>query len=1295
MNLTYLDSLPRWVRWVLALLILTAYALAFVPLYNRFGDTVLVLSLLPVLLTSLLLGLWGGLLSAASVLVVTVLFLIGVGEASRDLVISAFSLIVLIFVGAAVGRLHDQRERAREQLVERRRAAEALGESERKYRSLFEASSDAIFLETLEGDVLDCNAAACEMFGYTKEESIGLNVADLIPADIAEMLPEVIEEHARTGGVFVEAVNRRKDGRLFPVEVSTRVVTIDGTERVIVYVRDITERKQAEEALRASEARYSDLYENANDIIFTVDLAGNFTSANRVAYTALGYGPEAVADSNLFEVLTPESAETALHLLRQAIEQGRDLSEQQPWELEAIRKDGTVRLFEVRTRLIWDDDQAVGFQGIARDITERRRVEARLHKRDRLLQGLAQISQELLRATEVKTALPTALRQLGEATVVSRVFLARNHLGPSGDLVFSWQHEWSAPGEIPRGREWQAVSYKEQGLDRWVELLGADRVIAELVEDLPLPERAALASKASRAVLMAPLFVSGEWWGFVGLDACDRAREWQPLEVEMVRTVARNVSSAIERERGQQQYQILSDAAAILTSTLDPEQVLDRILNQVGRMVPSDAANVMLIEGDEARIVRWRGYEQFGAEDYISSVRFSISGLENLRHMVEDREPTIIPDTQESESWIAVPGLEWLRSYASAPVSVRGEVVGFLNVDSSIPAFFSMEDAYRLEVFADYAAIAIQNAQLFEQVQQRVAELEAVRRASLGVTSSLEPEAVLEAILESTLGLLSGAHDAHIFFYEDDVITFGAALRGGDFRDEPLYEPRPDGLTYTVARRGEPIVVPDMQHHALYSGAPVDWEGAIVGLPLQIGGRVVGVMSVSYLEPRRFSDTELRVLRLLADQAAIAIENARLFHSEQRQTRRLALLADVARIVATTLDTSEMLQAVPEAIHRYFGYPSVMVFLPDKVEEALVLQGYGGIFTGPPEVDAPGDYRQPIDVGIVGHVVRTGESYLADDVSDDPYHYAPEEVVVRSEVCVPIRDEGRLIGAIDVESERLSDFGEQDRSLLEAVADTVAVGLRNARLFDEAHQRAEELGIALEQLEELDRLKDELIQNVSHELRSPLALIRGYAEMLQMGELGELGPEQQTPVDVIVRRAHMLGDLVEDIALILEVGASCPEPTPVRLEMLARAAIEDFQIVASEAALTLWAEIPDRLPPVQHNATYLRRVLDNLLGNAVKFTHEGGEIGIVVRRDGDWAVLEVSDTGIGIPPDQLERVFERFYQVDGSSRRRYGGMGLGLSLVKDLVEPYGGSVDVESEVGRGTTFTVRLPLPQS
>jgi hypothetical protein len=186
---------------------------------------------------------------------------------------------------------------------------------------------------------------------------------------------------------------------------------------------------------------------------------------------------------------------------------------------------------------------------------------------------------------------------------------------------------------------------------------------------------------------------------------------------------------------------------------------------------------------------------------------------------------------------------------------------------------------------------------------------------------------------------------------------------------------------------------------------------------------------------------------------------------------------------------------------------------------------------------------------------------------------------------------------------------------------------------------------------------------------------------------------QEEPVAVIARRSRMLSALVEDITLILGAEMSPSPPEPVPLGELARAAVVDFQISATGAELTLETEIASDLPPVRGTSTHLRRVLDNLLDNAIKFTPSRGTITVQVQQpQEDQVLLEVSDTGIGIPRDQRDRIFERFYQVDGSTKRRYPGTGLGLALVKEIVEIYGGEVRVESEVGEGSTFVVTLPV---
>jgi signal transduction histidine kinase len=240
-------------------------------------------------------------------------------------------------------------------------------------------------------------------------------------------------------------------------------------------------------------------------------------------------------------------------------------------------------------------------------------------------------------------------------------------------------------------------------------------------------------------------------------------------------------------------------------------------------------------------------------------------------------------------------------------------------------------------------------------------------------------------------------------------------------------------------------------------------------------------------------------------------------------------------------------------------------------------------------------------------------------------------------------------------------------------------------------RRAIELARALEQQRELERLQREFIQNVSHELRTPLGIVRGYAELLEKGELGQLQPEQQEPINIIARRTRMLNKLVEDIMATLEIQRQALRRESVDLAHLARQAVNDLQVAAGWAKLTLTLETAPNLPAVSGDLIALRRVLDNLIGNALKFTPAGGCVTVRLRRDGDNIEMQVSDTGVGIPQDQLGRIFDRFYQVDGSAKRRFGGVGLGLALVKEIVESHHGQITVTSQVGVGTTFTVRLP----
>jgi signal transduction histidine kinase len=410
------------------------------------------------------------------------------------------------------------------------------------------------------------------------------------------------------------------------------------------------------------------------------------------------------------------------------------------------------------------------------------------------------------------------------------------------------------------------------------------------------------------------------------------------------------------------------------------------------------------------------------------------------------------------------------------------------------------------------------------------------------------------------------------------------------------------------------------------------------------------------------------------------------------RTQELTATARVARTISTTgLNLSAVLSTSAALIQEHLGFYHVGIFILEPGAGALVLREAAGKVAWLLK-----NQQLKIVVGsrsLIGQAAASGEPQVTQDVATEPTYLAhPLLPDTRSEAAIPLLVGQSLIGVLDVQGQQQDAFTPEIIQLLMALADQIAVGVHNAQIYAQQRQMAERLAAANARLQELDQIKSEFIQNVSHELRTPLALIRGYAEALESGMLGELSEEQHRPVSVIARRSRIMSELVESITALLEVEAEAMSMGPVAIGVLARDVLDDFRALAERQELTLRGEIKENLPQVTGDEHHLRKVVDNLVNNAIKFTPTKGEVTVRLFSQDGHVVLQVADTGIGIPPEKQARVFERFYQVDGSVRRRYGGTGLGLALVKEIVAAHGGAVSLQSAVGQGTTFTVELPV---
>ncbi len=225
----------------------------------------------------------------------------------------------------------------------------------------------------------------------------------------------------------------------------------------------------------------------------------------------------------------------------------------------------------------------------------------------------------------------------------------------------------------------------------------------------------------------------------------------------------------------------------------------------------------------------------------------------------------------------------------------------------------------------------------------------------------------------------------------------------------------------------------------------------------------------------------------------------------------------------------------------------------------------------------------------------------------------------------------------------------------------------------------------------MEELKNMFVRNVQHELRTPVSIIMGYAELLRDGTLGGLAPEQREAVFAIANQAQVLRKLVERITTLLVVEATKPPQLPLPLPDIVAGVIEANQPRATRTGLTLTADIPSDLPLVSGNPDHLQQAIECLVENAVKFTPEGGRVELKARAQADRIYLSITDTGIGIAPNKLRHIFDTFFQADGSTTRRYDGLGLGLTVAKAIIEAHGGQIEAESRPGEGSRFTITLP----
>jgi GAF domain-containing protein len=833
-----------------------------------------------------------------------------------------------------------------------------------------------------------------------------------------------------------------------------------------------------------------------------------------------------------------------------------------------------------------------------------------------------------------------------------------------------------------------------------------------------------------RTTLATPLLREGVPIGVLFLRRSE-VRRFSDTEIALLQTFADQAVIAIENvrlfkelearnrdltEALEQQTATGEVLRAISRAQTDTQPVFDIIAASALRLCSAAYCSVCLYDGELIHLAALRNVNPEGAEALRRVFPLHAEEGNLPGRTIRRRAVVQIPDVLEDPGYGLKRELQTMgfRSLLAVPLLRDGEPIGTVNIGRVEPGQFSDRQIDLLRTFADQAVIAIENVRLFTELETRNTELSEslgqqtaageILRAISGSPTDVQP--VFEAIARNSVALCGGVLGA-VFRFDGDLMHVGALhgfSSGGAAATRRAFPTRPHRAMIAARAVLDRAVVhvpdvaddPGFDHRGLAGTA--GWRSLLV-VPMLRDGTVLGTVGVARELPGAFREREIELLQTFADQAVIAIENVRLFTELQARTGeltrsvdQLTALGEVGRAVSSTLDLETVLATIVSRAVEISALDGGVVFEYDEGAEEFVHRA--ATEQGAALAEARRAARIRKGEGVLGRTAVThepgpGGGHHRGGRLREPAAREPDRVRHPSHSGVPMLREGQLIGSLVVSRNRPGDFPPETIDLLRTFATQSALAIQNARLYRQLEAKSREVEVA-------SRHKSEFLANMSHELRTPLNAIIGYSEMLEE-EAQDLGQEPLVPD---LRKINSAGKhLLELINSVLDLSKIEAGKMDLYLETFAVAdTVRDIAAVIHPLAEKNRNRLDVRCAPDAGSAhadlTKVRQALFNLLSNACKFT-EGGVVALSVAREaaagGDQLVFAVSDTGIGMTPEEVSRIFQEFSQADASVTRRYGGTGLGLALSRRLARMMGGDIAVESAAGRGSTFTMRIP----